>query len=61
MTKYSDLQNDGLPVEERLNHLEREAGFVRDRFKEDIPWMIVSLSLGILSLALSVVALIITL
>jgi hypothetical protein len=56
MTKYSDLQNDGIPVEERLKHLEREAGFVRDRFKEDIPWMIVSLSLGVLSLVLSVVA-----
>ena len=28
--KYKDLENDGQPVEERVMHLEREAGYVRD-------------------------------
>ena len=57
MTKYSDLQNDGLPVEERLKHLEREAGFVREYAITNTALVYVTFALSVVALALSVISL----
>lgn len=56
---YSDLNNDDLPIEQRLKHLEREAGFVRDFVKKsnNLPLVIstVALVLSLIAVVLCAV------
>ena len=56
--KHNDLENDNIPTEQRIKHLEREAGFVRDYVTNNdrIVWVLIltcamNLALTILSLA----------
>lgn len=56
--EYNDLKNEGLPIEERVKHLEREASFVRDYVTDNNILRIVTLFCSISAFVLSVIALI---
>jgi len=54
--KYPDLNNEKLPIEERVKHLEREAEFVRDFARNNNGQ--VALIISIVALVLSFIAII---
>lgn len=53
--EYNDLNNENLPIEHRIKHLEREAGFVRDYVCRNEVYNILTLSLSIVAIALSLI------
>lgn len=55
--KYSDLDNDSVPLNYRVKHLEREAGFVRDYVIYNGVYRVVCLILSVSALVISAIAL----
>ena len=55
--EYNDLNNENLPIEHRVKHLEREASFVRDYVQRNEVMNIVTFSLSVISIVLSLIAL----
>ena len=54
--RYKDLENDGLPIIDRVKHLEREASYVRDYlFSVKTDWWKI---LSVISFILSLIALV---
>lgn len=51
--EYKDLNNENLPIEHRVKHLEREASFVRDYVRQNQLYQIIA----ILALVLAIIAL----
>lgn len=54
--EYKDLNNDNLPVEHRIKHLEREAAFVRDYVRRNEIFNILTFSLSVVAIVLSLIA-----
>jgi hypothetical protein len=54
--KYKDLENDGLPIDLRVKHLEKEASFVRDYVKDNNAYRTVAMIFSFLTFALSLIA-----
>lgn len=56
--QHDDLSNnDSLPAEIRIKHLEREAGFVRDYVRKNNTYIIIWMACSIVALVLSIIAL----
>lgn len=55
--EYTDLENDGLPLESRVKHLEKEASFVRNYVLGNDIYRAITLSLSIGAFVISLYAL----
>ncbi len=56
--KFSDLlNNEHIPLEKRVKHLEKEASFVREYVLKNDGWKIACIALSVLSLMFSILAL----